>query len=213
MCSFSAAVSKAFAHPVMLSANTDMGPAIEDVVEVLQEHDIGVESKSFEVCYHVYVDVLRILMSVYVVQNMDAAQQWILGQKNPVVILHREEVSSKHAHRLLANSSNAFMPLSEEEISSYQVFYYLQGFSPVLTGCNIDFLLDIFRVLGATIGRRYVHFFYGSDPRQLVVCEISKQPNWKDRLTDCEVIHGSHLFLYTASLSVGDFSTAPARLV
>lgn len=46
---YHAAVSKSFAHPVMLSANTEMGPAIDDVVEVLQEHDIGVESRSFEV--------------------------------------------------------------------------------------------------------------------------------------------------------------------
>lgn len=114
-------VSKSFARPVMLSANTHKGPELTDIAEVLKQNAVVVESKKFE--------------------SLSEAKEWAEGQTKPVVLLHHEQVSAKHATRLLANSSNAYMPLTEEDISSYQIFYWVFF---VLLGLLLTGVLSIF---------------------------------------------------------------------
>lgn len=42
-------VPKSFARPLFLSGNDEMGPSLDDVVELLGKNDIAVDSKKFEV--------------------------------------------------------------------------------------------------------------------------------------------------------------------
>ena len=115
---------KSFARPVVLSRNSEAGPALGDVVNILKENDIHVESKIFEVLDVIFFYLLEpqfIQLPLLFLKTMKEAREWSEGQKKPVVLLHHEDVNAKRTHRMLANSSDPYMPLTEEDISSYQV--------------------------------------------------------------------------------------------
>lgn len=60
---------------------------------------------------------------------MSEARSWAEGQSKSVILLHHEEFRATNVARRLTNSSNAYMPLTEEDISSYQV-------CSIFTACN-----------------------------------------------------------------------------
>lgn len=56
------------------------------------------------------------------IQNANDIRKWLAEQNRPVVIVHHEEMSlpvAKNQRRLADNSTGP--PLSEEDISTYQV--------------------------------------------------------------------------------------------
>lgn len=99
---------------------------------------------------------------------MGDASKWVGSQTKPVVLLHHEQLTAKQTqHRLLANSSNAYMPLSEEEISSYQVFAIVICLVWPRNSCvsRADLLLVVFCFCCFALDRCDVHLFNGGYPR------------------------------------------------
>mmetsp|Transcript_24694 Transcript_24694/g.36399 ORF Transcript_24694/g.36399 Transcript_24694/m.36399 type:complete len:232 (-) Transcript_24694:108-803(-) len=108
----------------------DMAPSAADVQAVLREHNVEVDVKDME-----FADSATV-------------EAWVKQQSAPVVILHHEQEISRHTPiRRLAetNTTNSTTPLTEEEISSYQIGLWT-GLSMVLlllTGVCMISTMDV----------------------------------------------------------------------
>ena len=80
-------------------------PKLEEVVNVLKSHGIEVESK------------------VITIESEDSndVQSFIDNYKRPIVILHHEAPSNLHYIRRSLAQSKKVLPLTEFQISQYQV--------------------------------------------------------------------------------------------
>jgi hypothetical protein len=57
---------------------------------------------------------------------MDSIKNWLSEQEHPVVLVHHEPVTLMNSmpSRRLDATNSTWMPLTEEDISSYQVLLY-----------------------------------------------------------------------------------------
>ena len=109
-------------RPVVRSITDHAGPAFGDVMVQLKAHGIHADTKQFDVSwlyFYFLAGLYNLIVFIVFVQSVVEAASWVHQQSRPVVLLHHEDYSEIQ-HRRTA-TTDTFMPLSEEEIASYQV--------------------------------------------------------------------------------------------